>query len=186
MNLSMKDILIDIKLTNMRNIEKRIRAERLSNISKMINVWKKQNNGYQFVYDGKFALPIYLSDDMHTITMDFKSIDNWNINVEFIPKGHTEILERKVTEYSDDSSRAIFIQLFNSFVYKDIEEYDKYIFIKVYLKAKIKYDAIGFSYEFSIPITDDEVKYLSFVDHPNSTYVTRIFHCTYKDGILRL
>ena len=180
----MKDIVIDITVITVRSIEKRIRAERLSNISKMINVWKKQNNGYQFVYDGKFDLPLYLSDDMHTITMDFKTIENQDI--EFVPKGHTAIIKREITEYSDDSIRSVFIQLFNSFIYKDIEDCDKFISIKIYLKARIKYNAIGFSYEFSPSITDDEVAYLSLVDHPNSTYVTKIFHCTYKDGILRL
>lgn len=183
----MKDILIDITVMTVRTIaiEKRIKAERLSDISKMINVWKKQNNGYQFVYDGEFALPLYLSDDMYTITMDFKTIENLNIN---LVKGHTAIIKREITEYSDDSIRSVFIQLFNAFVYKDkdIEDCDKFISIKVYLKAEIKYDAIGFSHEFILPITNDEVKYLSFVDHPDSTYVTKIFHCTYKDGILRL
>lgn len=183
----MKDIVVGIEeVASIKKMEKRIRTERLSKVSRMTNVWKRRNDGYQFVYDGKFTLPIYLSNDMRTITIDFKSIDNWNIDVELIPKGHAELLKREITEYSDDSSRAIFIQLFNAFVYKDIEEYDKYVFIKVYLKARIKYDAIGFSYEFSLPITDDEVGYLSLVDHPNSTYVTKIFHCTYKDGILRL
>ena len=184
----MKDILIDITVMTVRTIaiEKRIKAERLSNISKMINVWKKQNNGYQFVYDGEFALPLYLSDDMHTITMDFKTIEN--LNIDLVPKGHTAIIKKEITEYSDDSIRSVFIQLFNSFVCKDkdIEEYDKYVFIKVYLKAEIKYDAIGFSHEFILPITNSEVKYLSFVNNPNTTYVTKIFHCTYRDGILKL
>lgn len=179
----MKDIVIDITVITVRSIEKRIRAERLSNISKMINVWKKQNNGYQFVYDGEFALPLYLSDDMHTITMDFKTIEN--LNIDLVPKGHTAIIKREITEYSDDSIRSVFIQLFNSFIYKDIEDCDKFISIKIYLKAEIKYDAIGFSHEFILPITNDEVKYLSFVNHPDSTYVTKCFHCIYQDGILR-
>ena len=181
----MKDIVVDIEMTNLRATKKRIKAERLSNISKMINVWKKRNNRYQFVYNGKFALPLYLSNT-HTITMDFKTIEN--LNIDLVPKGHTAIIKKEITEYSDDSIRSVFIQLFNSFVCKDkdIEEYDKYVFIKVYLKAEIKYDAIDFSHEFILPITNSEVKYLSFVDNPNTTYVTKIFHCTYRDGILKL
>ena len=184
----MKDIVIDIKVTTTRNIEKIIKAERLSNVSKMINIWKKQSDGYQFVYDGKFALPIHLSSDMQTITMNFQSIDTLNRNINYNLEGlkeHAAITERKITEYPVDNSNISFVQIFNSFIYKDIEDYYKYIFIKICFKIKINYDAIGSSYEF-LPITNSEVMYFSIVDHPNTTYVTKALHCIYRDGILKL
>lgn len=184
----MKDIMIDIKETTVRNIKKIIRAKRLSDMSKMINVWKKQNDGYQFVYDDKFALPIYLSNDMHTITMNFQSIDTLGRNVNYTLerlKKHAAILERKITEYPVDNNNISFVQIFNSFIYKNIENYYKYIFIKLNFKVKINYDAIGSSYEF-LPITNSEVMYFSIVDHPNTTYVTKASHCIYRDGILKL
>lgn len=119
MELSIKDIVIDIKETTARNIEKTIKTERLSNMSKMINVWKKQNDGYQFVYDGKFSLPIYLSNDMNTITMNFQSIDTLNRNVNYTfekLEGHAAITERKITEYPVDNSNISFVQILNFFI----------------------------------------------------------------------
>lgn len=184
----MKDIVIDIKETTVRNIEKTIKTERLSNISKMINVWKKQNDGYQFVYDGKFSLPIHLSNDMHTITMNFQSIDTLNRDVSYTLerlKKHAAILERKIMEYPVDNSNISFVQISNSFIYKDIEDYYKYIFIKLNFKVKINYDAIGSSYEF-LPITNSDVMYFSIIDPPSTTYVIKASHCIYRDGILKL
>jgi hypothetical protein len=184
----MKDIVIDIKETTVRNIEKIIRAKRLSDMSKMINVWKKQNDGYQFVYDDKFSLPIHLSNDMHTITMNFQSIDTLGRDVSYTLEGlkeHAVITERKITEYPIDNSSISYVQIFNSFIYKDIEDYYKYIFIKLNFKVKINYDTICSSYEFR-PITNSEVMYFSIVDHPNTTYIMKASHCIYRDGILKL